>query len=162
VAPFHFDNPVTGKPPQYPAGVAPPARPTSPAVQSPPLRGKKELEARLAEAERNVAKAEAYDVAEHLLDAYGYSRDDSKSARGDTLFASQVLQPVIEVGAEGKSAKIRARLLELTGTSGAAGYWSSAELGSQIVFINGTWTLTPPRISSTWTAPYPGGWGKTQ
>ena len=29
VAPFHFDNPVTGKPPQYPEGVPSSARPTT-------------------------------------------------------------------------------------------------------------------------------------
>ena len=51
VAPFHFDNPVTGRPPQYPEGVQA-ARSSDSAVptNAPAIRNRAELEGRLAEA----------------------------------------------------------------------------------------------------------------
>jgi len=165
VAPFHFDNPVTGKPPQYPEGLssATSARPAAaaPAPTGPAIRNAAELEARVAEVERSLTAAEAYDAAENLIGAYGYDRDDSTSPEGGTLFASQILQPVIDVAPDGKSAKVRARLLDLGGTSGGAGYWSAGALEGQIVSEQGTWRLEILRSSSVWSAPYPGGWART-
>ncbi len=159
IAPFHFDNPVTGKPPQYPEGVAASARPaTARAVQPGGIRNAKELEARLAEVERVAAAAEVYDVAENLMNAYGYSRDDSPSKEG-TLFASQILQPVIEVGRDGKSATVRARSLDLHGTSGGAGYWTAGTVEGRVVSEGGVWKLEMPRSTTMWSAPFPGGWG---
>ena len=162
VAPFHFDNPVTGKPPQYPAGVVSTAKP---AARKPPtapaIRNEVQLEARVAEVERSLAAAEAYDTAESLIDASGYGRDDSKSEQGGTLFASQILQPVIDVAPDGKSAKVRARLLDLGGTSGGAGHWTAGTVEGQVVSEQGAWRLELPRFSSVWSAPYPGGWART-
>ena len=161
VAPFHFDNSVTGKPPQYPEGTPSP-RSTAPSAavpSGPAIRNTAGLTARLAEVERSLAAAEAYDVAENLIGAYGYDRDDSPSA-GGSLFVSQVLQPVIDVAQDGKSAKVRARLLDLVGTSGAAGYWSAGAFEGQIVFKDGVWKLETLRSPATWSAPYPGGWGR--
>jgi len=82
VAPFHFDNPVTARPPQYPEGVRSVPRP-APAADAPPseppTRNAAGLEAALAEAERRLAAAEAYDAAESLLGAYSYYRDESRA-----------------------------------------------------------------------------------
>lgn len=163
VAPFHFNNPVTRKAPQYPEGVASTARPmtTGAGVASTPaIRNAADLEARVAEVERSLAASEAYDIAENLLDAHGYAQDDSKNADGGTIFAGQILQPVIDVGPDGKSAKVRARFLNLGGTSGGPGYWSAGTLESQIVSEQGTWRFETPRSSLEWSAPYPGGWGR--
>jgi hypothetical protein len=118
------------------------------------------LDARLAEVERSLTAAEAYDAAENLIGAYGYGRDDSPSAEGGTLFASQILQPVIDVAPDGKSAKVRARRLDLGGTSGGAGYWSAGTLEGQIVSEQGAWKFEMLRSPSTWSAPYPGGWAR--
>lgn len=74
------------------------------------------------------------------------------------LFASQILQPVIEVAPDGRSAKVRARRLDLGGTSGGAGYWSAGTLEGQIVSDQGSWKFQIARSASVWTAPYPGGW----
>jgi len=163
VAPFHFDNPVTGKPPQYPEGVPAIKSTTTAAVTAngPAIRNAAELESRVAEVERSLAAAEAYDAAENLIGAYGYDRDDSPSAAGGTLFASQILQPVIDVAAGGKSAKIRARRLDLGGTSGGAGYWTAGTLEGQIVSEQGSWRFQTTRSASVWSAPYPGGWART-
>jgi hypothetical protein len=159
VAPLHFDNPVTGKPPQYPDGVRSVARPAAATLPSAPaIRNTAELEARLADAERSLAAAETYDVAENLIGAYGYGRDDSPSVDGGTLFASQILQPVIDVAPDGRSAKVRARRLDLGGTSGGAGYWTAGAFEGQIVFKDGVWKLETLRFPATWSAPYPGGW----
>jgi hypothetical protein len=159
VAPFHFDNPVTGKPPQYPEGVRTAARPVAaaPAPTGPAIRNAVDLTARVTEAERSLAVAEAVDAAENLIGAYGYERDDTPAADG-SIFASQILQPVIDVAPDGKGAKIRARRLDLGGISGGAGYWSAGSLEGQIVFKDGIWRLEAPSSASTWSAPYPGGW----
>jgi hypothetical protein len=162
VAPFHFDNPVTGKPPQYPEGVRATKSTTTAAAapSGPAIRNAAELEARMAEVERNLAAAEAYDAAENLIGAYGYDRDDSPSAEGGTLFASQILQPVIDVAPDGKSAKVRARRLDLGGISGGAGYWTAGTLEGQIVSENASWKLEALRSTSIWSAPFPGGWAR--
>jgi hypothetical protein len=110
--------------------------------------------------ERSLTAAVAYDAAENLIGAYGYDRDDSQSAEGGTLFASQILQPVIDVAPDGKSAKVRARLLNLGGTSGGAGYWSAGTFEGQIVSKDGVWKFETLRSPSTWSAPYPGGWAQ--
>jgi SnoaL-like domain len=164
VAPFHFDNPVTGRPPQYPDGVLSVATPDTAAAapeRGPAIRNAAELDARLTEVERSLTAAEAYDAAENLIGAYGYDRDDSPAAVG-SIFAYQVLQPVIDVAPDGKSAKVRARLLNPSGTSGGAGYWSAGTLEGEIVSNDGVWKFETPRSDSTWSAPYPGGWARTQ
>ena len=148
VAPFHFDNPVTGKPPQYPDGVLTVARPATAAAapaSGPAIRNAADLAARVAEVERSLTAAEAYDAAENLIGAYGYDRDDSPSAEGGTLFASQILQPVIDVAPDGKSAKVRARRLDLGGTSGGAGYWAAGTFEGQIVSEQGAWRFQTAR-----------------
>src|ERR1019366_1861317 len=113
VAPFHFDNPVTGKPPQYPEGVRTVVRPATaaPALTSgPAVRTAKDLEAALAEVERRLTAAEAYDAAENLIGAYGYYLNESPSNVASLFvqpsrntisessnFVNQILQPVIDV-----------------------------------------------------------------
>jgi len=169
VAPFHFDNPVTGKPPQYPEGV-----PFSERRAAVPATGTGSAIHTVAELERSVVAAEAYDAAENLLGAYGYYLDESPGdvaklfARGarqsaaahpeGTIFVNQILQPVIDVAKDGKSAKFRARKLDLGGTSGGAGYWSAGTVEGQIVSEQGGWRFQTAGSASRWSAPYPGGW----
>jgi hypothetical protein len=182
VAPFHFDNPVTGKPPQYPEGVPSSARPATAAAaptNAPAIRNAADLAARLTDVERSITAAEAYDAAENLLGAYGYYLDESpddvanlfaRSVREDvgarslapegTIFVNQILQPVIDVAPDGKSAKVRARLLDLGGTSGGLGYWSTGTFEGQIVSAHGTWRFQTAGSSPGWSAPYPGGWAR--
>ena len=177
VTPFHFDNPVTGKPPQYPEGVpsiASPVAPAAAALRGPTVRNAAELGSRLAEAEHSATAAEAYDAAENLIGAHSYYLDESpgdvaglfaRTARPDvtpkgTIFVNQILQPVIDVAADGKSAQVRARLLDLGGISGGAGYWTAGTLEGQIVLEDGAWRFQAARSSTRWSAPYPGGWAR--
>jgi hypothetical protein len=176
VAPFHFDNPVTGKPPQYPAGMET-ARPTTRSVAAPTapeIRSAADLESRLAEVERSVTAAEAYDAAEHLIGAYAYYLDEAPTnvaglfmrdtrapeSAGGSVFANQTMQPVIEVSPDGKSAKVRARQLNPGGVSGGAGSWTAGTLEGQIVSENGVWKFQTVHFSSVWSAAYPGGWAR--
>ena len=175
VAPFHFDNPVTGKPPQYPAGVPATTSATTAAAPAsgPAIRNAADLEAGLEKVERSLAAAEAYDAAENLIGAYGYYLDESPGDAASLFvqpsrnpapersnFVNQILQPVIDVAPDGKSAKVRARRLDLGGTSGGAGYWTAGSFEGQIVLERGAWRFQTARSSSVWSAPYPGGWAR--
>jgi hypothetical protein len=71
-----------------------------------------------------------------------------------------MLQPVIDVAQDGKSAKVRVRLLDLGGTSGVAGYWTAGTLEGEIVSRQGAWRFQAVRSASRWSAPYPGGWAR--
>jgi hypothetical protein len=176
VAPFHFDNPVTGKPPQYPEGVLSFARPTTSAPpRGPAIQNAAELASRVADAERSVTAAQAYDAAENLLGAFGYYLDESPSEAGSlfreraglqpsahdgTIFVNQILQPVIDVARDGKTAKVRARTLDLGDASGGSGYWSAGAFEGQIISEQGSWRFQTAGSSSRWSAPYPGGWAR--
>ena len=176
VAPFHFDNPVTGKPPQYPEGVRFAAKPATAAalpVKGPAIRNMKDLEATLAKVERSLAAAEAYDAAENLIGAYSYYLDESPSGVSglfvqpvrhappeSSIFVHQILQPVIGVAPDGRSARVRARRLDLGGTSGGAGFWTAGTLEGRMVLEQGKWRFQTMRSAARWTAPYPGGWAR--
>ncbi len=189
VAPFHFDNPITGKPPQYPDRVVSAARPTTEAAGATPgapvpgrsaIRNAADLEARVAEVERAVMAAEAYDAAENLIGAYGYYMDDSLDdvaglfapgvrdetavrpvAPEGTVFVNQILQPVTDIAPDGRSAKVRARLLDLGDMAGGRGYWTAGAFEGRMVEKNGKWRFQAAGSRAIWTAAYPGGWGKT-
>ena len=152
---------MTGRPPQYPEGVQA-ARPSASAVptNAPAIRNRAELEDRLAEVERRTATAEAYDAVENLIGAFGYGRDGAALSDGGTSFVSQILQPVIEIARDGRSAKIRARLLELQGTSGGAGAWAAGVYQGTAVQQDGSWKLQTFDLDRTWSGPYPGGWAR--
>lgn len=125
----------------------------------------------------NVAKA--YDAAEKLIGAYAYYLDESPSDMADlfarvreeeaprsmapegTVFVNQILQPVIDVAADGKSAKVRARLLDLGGISGGRGYWTAGTFEGQLVSQPGSWRIKWAGSTTVWSAPYPGGWTRT-
>jgi hypothetical protein len=55
------------------------------------------------------------------------------------VFVTQILQPVIDIAADGRSATIRALLLDLGGTSGGRGYWTVGAFEGEIVFEGGNW-----------------------
>jgi hypothetical protein len=182
VAPFHFDNPVTGKPPQYPAGIASTEKSATAVAavpREPTIRNAADLQTRLAELERTLTVAEAYDAAENLIAAYSYYLDESPTdvaslfarnvqdegrsrsiASGTTIFVNQILQPVIDIAPDGKSAKVRARLLDLGGTSGGVGNWTAGTFEGQVALEERIWKFQMARSSAVWSAAYPGGWAK--
>ena len=179
IAPFHFNHPVTGRPAQYPPGILVPLpSETASAAAGASARTVAELEARIAQAERSIAMVRAYDAAENLANAHGYYVDESlwddvaklfsnggsPEAAGighaSPIHVAQIIQPVIHVAADGKSAKIRVRLLELGGKSGGDGTWTAGIYEDEMVNEDGVWKFKTMHLDDTWSAPYRGGWAR--
>jgi len=200
IVPFHFAHPVTGRSAQYPSRVAAASDSVSPGVPqgASTVRSAAELEANLAQAERNIAMSRTRDAAENLVSAGGYYRDESLWDDVANLFATggraevpdagiylgrerirkalrirydtgaaerplrvdQIFQPVIHVAPDGKSAKIRSRLLELGGTSGGDGFWTAGVYEDELVNEEGVWRFKTMNLGYTWSAPYRGGWAR--
>ena len=167
IAPFHFDHPVTGRPPQGPASaqatagrpapvVASAFRRTDKAAADKPVKTAAALAALLAETERSVERSKAYHASENLASAYGYDIDARSPP--DFLTLHQVVQPVIHVSADARSAKIRARLFQLGGPAGGEGSWTSGIYENTSVDDGGTWKLSGVHLDRVWTAPSRGGW----
>jgi hypothetical protein len=207
IAPFHFDHPVTGRPPQYPEGTTVGRVPRSrEALQraavtrrdggKAALTTAAALAALVASTERAVERSKAYHAAENLATAYGYyidefmwdqaadifSRDGWKELSyvgayvgrervrqsmkvrypnpksTNVLTLHQVVQPVIHVSADARTAKIRGRLLQMGGASGGAGSWIAGVYENSAVDEEGTWKLSGMDLDYIWTAPSRGGW----
>jgi len=76
----------------------------------------------------------------------------------DFLTIHQVVQPVIHVSADARSAKIRGRLFQMGGPSGGEGTWISGIYENTSVIEEGTWKLSGMDLDYIWTAPSRGGW----
>ena len=199
IAPFHFNHPVTGRPPQYPEGTKAPAPVVASGfsrTSSVPVKAAAALASLLEATERSVERSKAYHASENLATAYGYyidefawdetadifSRDGWKELSyvgayvgrerirqslklrypnpksPNFLTLHQVVQPVIHVSADGRSAKIRARLFQLGGPAGGEGSWLSGIYENTSVDEGGTWKLSGMDLDYIWTAPSRGGW----
>jgi hypothetical protein len=147
---FHYPNPVTGKPVQYPAGIA--AMDLKQAVAGlATLPGTpktaKEFSTRLTEVERQIQASIAYDAAENLASAHGYALDDSETPPT----VHQTVQPVIQVAADGKSAAIRARLLKV---GGKAVELAGGAYEGRATNRDGIWKLQSLTLKQTWASPF--------
>jgi hypothetical protein len=76
----------------------------------------------------------------------------------DFLTIHQVVQPVIHVAADGRSAKIRARLFQLGGPAKGEGSWIGGVYENTAVIDDGSWKLSGMDLDYVWTAPSRGGW----
>ena len=76
----------------------------------------------------------------------------------DFLTLHQVVQPVIHVSADARTAKIRARLFQMGGPSGGEGSWVSGIYENTSVDEGGTWKLSGMDLDYVWRAPSRGGW----
>jgi hypothetical protein len=202
IAPFHFDHPVTGRPPQYPDGTRARARrvATAPAAANTPasaaVTSAGALDKLVAATERAVERSKAYHASENLATAYGYyvdefawddtadifSRDGWKELSyvgtyvgrerirqslklrypngksPDFLTLHQIVQPVIHVSADARSAKMRVRLFQLGAPAGGEGSWISGTYENTAVDEGGTWKLSGMDLDYVWNAPSRGGW----
>jgi len=202
IAPLHFDHPVTGRAPQYPASAlrAPAGKPAvgyaPPRAVSTPAKTAAALESLLTTTERSIERSKAYHAAENLTNAYGFyidefawddtanlfSRDGWKELSyvgtyvgrerirqslkvrypnpksPDFLTIHQVVQPVIHVSADARSAKIRTRLFQLGGPSGREGSWISGIYENTASDEDGTFKLSGMDLDYVWTASTHGGW----
>jgi hypothetical protein len=188
IAPFHFDHPVTGRPPQYPADTKARAplrsTPSTPSA-APAVRTVAELESLLTATSRSVERSQAYHAAENLVAAYGYYQDAmawdetaaifsrsgwkerirqplnmpaSPGASPNGFALHQIVQPVIHVSADGRSAKARVRLFQMGNQAGGDGAWTSGIYENTALDEGGTWKLSGVSLDYVWTAPSRGGW----
>ena len=76
----------------------------------------------------------------------------------DFLTVHQVVQPVIHVSPDGKSAKIRARLFQMGGPAKGEGSWLTGVYEDSAVLEDGAWKLSAMDLDYIWQAPSRGGW----
>jgi hypothetical protein len=121
--PFHFTNPVTGAPPQYPDGtVESPAMAflsdtsTEPTAAAKPIDAAGDsieaIAARLAETERQLAVAVAYDAVENLANAYNFYLDEFDRAGATALFVANGASTLRNTDVAGGREPIRAAINE--------------------------------------------------
>jgi len=174
---LHYANPVTRLPVQYPPGIEKTAErvnstpdSSSPVARPSPPKNVKEFAARLTELERQIESSIAYDAAENLVSAYGYYLDDSRdslqglfSSAPDLLALSkmetdsalaihQLVQPVVNLAPDSKSATIRARLLKV---GGKAGELASGVYEGRTINRGGVWKLQSLTLKPTWSSTFP-------
>jgi hypothetical protein len=70
------------------------------------------------------------------------------------------LQPVIHVAADGKTAKIRSRLLQLSRDAQARPMWGGGIYENELVKDDGVWKFKRLHLYRTYQVPYKGGWVK--
>jgi hypothetical protein len=68
------------------------------------------------------------------------------------------LQPVIDIGADGRTAKIRSRVLQLTRDAQGKPIWGGGVYENELVKVNGTWKFRSLHLYRTYKVYYKGGW----
>jgi hypothetical protein len=151
---FHFANPVTGLATQYPGGIgqatpgAPPSRrqgfpevfagetPALPARR--PHMGKEslpELSQKIAETERLLNRAVAYDAAENLAGAYGYYLDEFMWDETADLFAVDGTRNLSSIGSNAGRERIRESLKRRYPGKKSADYLLAHQLVQPVIHV---------------------------
>jgi hypothetical protein len=68
------------------------------------------------------------------------------------------LQPVIHVSADGRTARMRSRLLQLTRDAQGQPMWGSGIYENELVKVDGVWKFKRLHLYRTWKVNYKGGW----
>lgn len=68
------------------------------------------------------------------------------------------LQPVIHIARDGRTARMRSRLLQLTRDAQGRPMWGSGIYENELVKESGTWKFSRLRLTRTWKVNYKGGW----
>jgi hypothetical protein len=146
---FHYANPVTHNAVQYPPGIHSTLEETKQAVvPAKAPRNAKEFTERLNDLEEQIHLSIAYDAVENLVSASGYSLDESGGERSNI---HQTVQPVIQIASDGRSATVRARLLNIDGKAGelAGGLYEGRAISR-----NGVWSLENLTLKPVWSSPF--------
>jgi len=187
-------NPATTQPVRYPEGLEPVAHPWGADGASPAPQGG------LDDAERELARAAAFDAIENISSSIGNYLNDSKWYELSRLFAEdgwrkspsagyyrgreriwrmQVvrngpmrrprdflplhlrIQPVIHVAADGRSAKLRSRLLQFNSGHAVEGSMTAGMYEDRLVVEDGIWRFALNDIDHIWLTPrYSLGWAR--
>ena len=78
----------------------------------------------------------------------------------DYLTVHQLVQPVIDVSTDGRTAKMRTRLFQLAGASGGSGLWLAGIYECSTGLEDGVWKFKTMGLDYTWTADYKKGWAR--
>ena len=70
------------------------------------------------------------------------------------------LQPVVDIAADGKTARVRSREFAMTGKFGGQGFWSEGIYENKYVKQNGVWKIQSLHFYPTFITDYDKGWGK--
>lgn len=76
------------------------------------------------------------------------------------LTIHQVVQPVIHVSSDARSARVRARLFQMGGSAGGEGSWILGVYENSAVLEEDAWKLSGMDLDYVWTAPSRGGWAR--
>jgi hypothetical protein len=199
--PAFLPHPVTGKDASYPPGATVAARERlRPALTSRTAAASGTQAARIAEAERRLAVARAYDGAMNVTAAYTHYIDDGQWTSIGAIFAERggkhvpfngyyfgperiahrpgakpavnstnpgrggwhwLLQPVVHVAVDGRSAKMRTRLFHPAASATGGGIEGGMYPNNQAVLENGVWKLWNLTIDEPYfSAPFPHGWSR--
>jgi hypothetical protein len=71
-----------------------------------------------------------------------------------------ILQPVIHVAADGRTAKARWRALIMAGQLGESAFWGEGVYENEYIKQNGIWKISRLHWYQTFMVPYEGGWTK--
>jgi hypothetical protein len=77
------------------------------------------------------------------------------------LFNHLQLQPIVDIAADGKSAKARWRFIAELGTAGESATWGAGTYQNEYVKENGIWKIQRLHAFNRFYTPYADGWGKT-
>jgi hypothetical protein len=77
------------------------------------------------------------------------------------LFNYLQLQPIVDVAADGKSAKARWRFIAELGTAGESATWGAGTYQNEYVKEDGVWKIRRLHAFNRFYTPYADGWGKT-
>ena len=153
---FHYTNPVTHLPVQYPPGITATVEgsnsqqgPSSLAALPSPPKNAKEFAAQLTALERQINAGIAYDAVENLTSAHGYYLDDAEM--GNSSAIHQTIQPVVQIAPDGKSATIRARALKV---GGKAGELAGGTYEGRAINRDGIWRLQSLTLKQAWSSPF--------
>ena len=106
-----------------------------------------------------LAQRGVYQGQDHIrafLHAFGGAEGPHENQLGNHLN----LQPVIHVAPDGKTAKVRARVLQMMGQAGKSASMSGAVYENEFVKEDGVWKYKTDHAYNTWVINYDGGWAK--
>ena len=69
----------------------------------------------------------------------------------------QNVQPVIHVAPDGKTAKVRIRLIQMMGGAGGAAQWGGGVYENEMIKEDGIWKIKTDHVYNTFTMPYNAG-----
>lgn len=190
VPPFHYQNPVTARPPPQEV----------PRAQLDALQSLESISVALRTLDRQLTRLQDADDLERLHTIYGYylARNQWDDLAGifaedgtieialrgiyrgregvrrnldlygvqdelpGTLHNHMQFQPVIHVAEDGQSAQMRSRAFSMMGNYGGVGRWMGGTYENTFVKRDGVWQILKDQVINTWFATYDEGWKDLQ